>query len=156
MKIIKELKIDKPIEDVWEVLGNQFGAIDKWSSLIKQSEVSNPILSIGVVRSTETTGGPTKQEVTAFNPEQHLLSYKAIAGAPFFAKAINAKWSLTNNQDASTKLILDFDVKFKGIAGILSPIVRKKLGKVGDELLEDFKFYVENGQPHPRKAASND
>jgi len=29
MKIIKELKIDKSIDDVWEVLGNQFGAIDK-------------------------------------------------------------------------------------------------------------------------------
>jgi hypothetical protein len=68
MKITKELKIDKSIEDVWEVLGNQFGAIDKWSSLIKKSEISNPTPSIGVVRSTETTGGPTKQEVTAFNP----------------------------------------------------------------------------------------
>jgi hypothetical protein len=151
MKIIKELKIDKPNKDVWEVLGNQFGAIDKWASLIKHSEVSDPMLSPGVVRSTETTGGPTKQEITAFNSEQYLLSYKAIAGTPFFAKSINAKWSLTKNQDASTKLILDFEIKFKGIGGILSPIVKKKLGKVGDELLEELKYYVENGTPHPRK-----
>ena len=116
----------------------------------------NPTLSIGVVRSTETTGGPTKQEVTAFNPDQYMLSYKAIAGAPFFAKAINATWTLTKNQDASTKLIMNFEIKFKGIGGILTPIVRMKLGKVADDLLGDFKFYVENGKPHPRKAASND
>ena len=154
MKIIRELKIDKPVENGWEVLGNQFGAIDKWSSLIRQSEVSDPTPSPGVVRSTETTGGPTKQEVTEFNIEQHSLSYKAIEGAPFFAKAINAKWSLTKNQDASTKLILDFEIKFKGIGGILAPIVKKKLGNIGDELLEELKYYVENGKPHPRKVAS--
>ena len=116
--------------------------------------MTNPIPSIGVVRSTETTGVPTKQEVTAFNPDQHMISYKAIAGAPFFAKAINAKWTLTKNQDASTKLIMNFDIQFKGIGGILSPLVRKKLGGVGDVLLDDFKFYVENGRPHPRKVAS--
>jgi hypothetical protein len=154
MKIIKELKIDKPNKDVWEVLGNQFGAIDKWASLIKHSEVSDPMLSPGVVRSTETTGGPTKQEITTFNAEQHSLSYKAIAGTPFFAKSIIAKWSLTKNQDAGTKLILDFEIKFKGIGGILAPIVKKKLGNVGDELLEELKYYVENGKPHPRKVAS--
>ncbi|MFT5512208.1 MAG: hypothetical protein ACI8SE_000605 [Bacteroidia bacterium] len=157
MKIVKELIINKPIEDTWEVLGNQFGNIDKWSSLILRSEVSGKATLPGVnysVRSTETTGGPTKQELTAFNPEQHTLSYKAIAGAPFFAKAIRATWSLSKNKSDATDLVLDFEVDFKRIAGILTPIVKKKLGKVGDELLEELKFYVENGKPHPRKLAS--
>ncbi len=154
MKIIKELSIDKAVEAVWEVLGNQFGEIDKWASLIRSSELSKKALTPGTVRSTETTGGPTKQELTDFNPEQHLISYKAIAGAPFFAKGINATWSLSKKQDNSTKLILDFEITFKGIGGILSPIVRKKLGKVGDVLLEELKYYIENGQPHPRKIST--
>jgi hypothetical protein len=46
---------------------------------------------------------------------------------------------------------LDFEVEFKGIGVILSPIVKIKLGKVGDEMLDDFKYYVENDKPHPRK-----
>lgn len=157
MKIIKKLVINKPIEDTWEVLGNQFADVDKWASLILRSEVSGKATIPGVsfsVRSTETTGGPTKQELTSFNPEQHSLSYKAIAGTPFFFKAVRAAWSLTKNQNNTTDLLLDFEVDFKGIGGILAPIVKKKLGKVGDELLEDFKFYVENGKPHPRKLAS--
>ncbi|NQV53159.1 MAG: SRPBCC family protein [Flavobacteriales bacterium] len=153
MKLIKKISIAKPVEDVWEVLGNQFGEIDKWASLIKQSEVSDPKLSPGVVRSTETTGGPTKQELTAFSPEKHSIAYKAISGTPFFFKAVRAEWSLSKNQNI-TDLVLDFEVKFKGIGGILSPIVKKKLGKVGDELLEELKFYVENGKPHPRKVSS--
>ena len=157
MKIIKELSIDKPVEDVWEVLGNQFGEIDKWASLIKHSKVSGKATLPGVsysVRSTETTGGPTKQELTAFNPEKHSIAYKAISGTPFFFKSVKAKWSLSRTKDDSTNLILDFEVGFKGIGGILSPIVKKKLGKVGDELLEEFKYYVENGKPHPRKVSS--
>ena len=154
MKIIKELTITKPIDRVWEILGKQFGKIDNWASLILHSEVSENTNKPGVIRSTQTTGGPTKQELTTFNPEQHSLSYKAIAGTPFFAKSVNAKWSLFKTGENSTQLTLDFEIKFKGIGGILTPIVKKKLGKVGDQLLEELKYYVENGKPHPRKINS--
>jgi hypothetical protein len=158
MKINKELSIGKPVEEVWEVLGNQFGEIDKWASLIHHSEVSGEASLPGVsysVRSTDTAGGPTKQELTSFNPGQYSLSYKAIAGTPFFFKAVRAKWSLAKKDDDSTKLDLDFEVEFKGLIGvILSPIIKIKLGKVGDELLDDFKYYLENGKPHPRKLAA--
>ena len=153
MKIIKELVISKPIENVWEILGNQFGEIDKWASIINHSKLDGH-LGVGVIRSTETTGGPTKQELTSFNPEQYSLSYKAIAGTPFFAKSITAKWTLVKNQNNNTKLVLDFQVGFKGIGGILTPIVKKKLGKIGNEILQDLKYYVENEKPHPRKIAT--
>jgi hypothetical protein len=157
MKIIKELSINKPIADVWEVLGNQFGAIDQWASLISKSEVSGEPKFPGVsftFRSTETEKGPTKQELTSWNPEQHALSYKAIAGTPGFFKSVTASWSLTLMDQSTTKLTLDFEVKFKGIAAILTPLVKMKLGKIGDTLLDDFKYYVENGKPHPRKVAA--
>ena len=156
MKIIKELAINKPIDEVWEVLGNQFGDIDKWASLISKSEVSGTPTIDGVsfsIRSTETTGGPTKQELTSFNPANYSLSYKAIAGTPAFFKAVRASWALTKTDENTTQLILDFEIDFKGIGGLLSPIVKLKLVKVGDELLEEFKYYVENGNPHPRKLA---
>ena len=154
MKIIKQLTINKPIEEVWDVLGNQFGEIDKWASLIHQSEMSGESTMPGLshsIRSTETTGGPTKQELTAFNPDKHTIAYKAIAGAPGFFKSVNAEWSLVKKDENMTGLTLDFDVQFKGLAFLLTPVVKMKLGKVGDELLDDFKFYVENGKPHKRK-----
>ena len=154
MKIIKQLIINKPIEAVWEVLGNQFGEIDKWASLIHQSEMSGQSSIPGVahsIRSTETTGGPTKQELTAFNSDKHTIAYKAIAGTPGFFKSVDAEWSLIKKEDNITGLTLDFEVQFKGLGILLSPIVKMKLGKVGDELLDDFKYYVENGKPHERK-----
>jgi hypothetical protein len=158
MKIIKKLEISKPIDEVWEVLGNQFGEIDRWASLISHSTLSGDSTLKGIsyaVRSTETTGGPTKQEMTSFNAEQHSLSYKAISGTPAFFKSVTAAWSLSKTSQSSTALVLDFEVKFKGISAILSPLVKLKLGKVGHGLLEEFKYYVEKGTPHPRKAAQS-
>jgi len=154
MKIIKKLTINKPIEQVWDVLGNQFGEIDKWASLISHSAMSGESNMSGIshsIRSTETTSGPTKQELTVFNPDKHTIAYKAIAGTPVFFKSVNAEWSLVKKGDSITGLTLDFEVKFKGLGILLTPVVKRKLGKVGDEILDDFKFYVENGTPHPRK-----
>jgi len=154
MKIVKKLEINKPIDQVWDVLGNQFADIYKWSSLIESSEVSGNPTFPGVsfsIRSTLTTAGPTKQELTSFNPAQHNLSYKAIAGTPFFFKSVNAKWSLAKAGADSTNLVLDFEVKFKGLFFLLTPLVKLKLGKVGAELLDDFKYYVENGKALARK-----
>lgn len=43
----------------------------------------------------------------------------------------------------------------KGIMGvILSPIAKIKLSKLGDEILDDFRYYLENGKLHPRKLAA--
>lgn len=33
----------------------------------------------------------------------------------------------------------------------MKPMMRSKISKVMGQTAEEFKFYVENGQPHPRK-----
>ena len=132
MKILKKLTINSPIAKVWDVLGNQFEHIDRWSSLIEKSEVSGDPKLPGVhfsVRSTLTTAGPTQQELVSFNPAQHSLSYKAIAGTPFFFKSVNAKWSLTKDTDERTNLELDFEVKFKRLIHAAFSLSKTKIRK---------------------------
>ena len=158
MRIIKELSVAKPIEEVWEVLGNQFGKIDNWASIISHSEVSGSSKIPGVdysIRSTKTTSGDTQQELTGFNPDQHTISYKSISGTPPIIKQVHAHWSLTKKDANNTHLVLDFVAEMKGLGFILAPVAKIKLGKVGDVLLDDLKYYVENGQPHPRKVAAS-
>ncbi|MCH7534605.1 MAG: SRPBCC family protein [Bacteroidetes bacterium] len=158
MIIAKEIVISKPIEEVWEVLGNQFGEIDRWSSLIHNSTVSGEAKLPGLsysVRTTNTTQGITKQELTSFDSGQHSLSYKSLSGTPFFIKSANAHWSLTKLEESSTKMNLELKVETGGIMGIiLGPVAKIKLGKLGDELMDDFKFFLENGKPHARKVAA--
>jgi len=158
MEIKKEITIGKSIDEVWEVLGNQFGEIDKWSSLIHSSTVSGEGKFDGVnysIRSTGTTQGDTQQELTSFNPGQHSLSYKAIAGTPFFIKSVNATWALSEVNDNITRLNLNLIIETTGLMGvILGPVAKMKLTKLGDDFLDDFKYYVENGKPHARKVAA--
>ena len=157
MKIIKELSIQKPVEEVWEVLGNQFGAIDKWASVISESSVSGQPKFQGVnysVRNTTAVTGKGQQELTGFDPQNHVISYKSLSGTPPIVKQIHAEWSLKEKGSNKTELVLDFQAQMKGIGHLLSPIAKKKLSKIGDELLDDFKYYVENGKPSPRKLAA--
>ncbi|NRA11796.1 MAG: SRPBCC family protein [Crocinitomicaceae bacterium] len=158
MKFIKELTIAKHIEDVWEVLGNQFGQIDHWASIISKSDVSGPAKIPGVdysIRTTMTAKVEGKQELTGFNPTKHEVSYKSLSGTPPIIKQVVADWKLTSKGDNSTHLVLDFTEQTKGMGHLLSPIVKMKFGKIGDELLNDFKYYVENGKPSPSKIAAN-
>ena len=156
--ISREVTINKSIEDVWEVLGNQFGAISNWASVISESKVYGASKLKGLTysqRETNTTQGITVQEMTSFNPEQYSLSYKTVSGTPFFIKNMNAKWGLSKKNDGSTQLNMNIDIETKGILGfILTPIVKVKLGKLGDELVDDLKYFMENGNPHPRKIAA--
>ena len=157
MKIVKELSIEKPVEEVWEVLGNQFGEIDKWASIISESNVSGEPKLPGVnysIRSTTATTGKGQQELTGFDEENHILSYKSLSGTPPIVKQVHAKWSLKENGNNGTHLVLDFQAEMKGLGHILAPIAKMKLGKIGDELLDDFKYYVEKGKPHARKLAA--
>jgi uncharacterized membrane protein len=154
MNIIKKTTIGKPVEEVWEVLGNQFGQISNWASLIKQSKVYGDSKLNGVnysIRETNTLKGITKQEITSFEPEKHSLSYKSISGTPAIIKEVRAHWSLVKNDSNSTKLVMDFTADMKGLGFILAPIVKMKLSKIGDQLLEELKYYLENGKQHPRK-----
>lgn len=154
MDINKKITIDKPVEEVWEVLGNQFGQISNWASLIKESKVYGESKLNGVdfsIRETNTLKGITKQEITSFEPEKHSLSYKSISGTPPIIKEVRANWSLAKNDSNTTKLVMDFTADMKGLGFILAPIVKIKLGKIGDELLEELKYYLENGKQHPRK-----
>ncbi|MFT5723247.1 MAG: hypothetical protein ACI9JN_000356 [Bacteroidia bacterium] len=83
-----------------------------------------------------------------------MIAYKSISGTPPTIKQVEAEWGLTSNGD-STGLVLNFKAEMKGLGYILAPIVKMKLSKVGDELLEELKYYVENGKPHPRKTSNS-
>ncbi len=78
MKIKVALTIKKPIQEVWEVMGNQFGHADKWSSNFKTSKPGGEPKFSGLeysLRDTTTDRGNTVQELTAFDPGKYTLSY---------------------------------------------------------------------------------
>ena len=154
----EEVVIEQPINEAWEVLGNQFAEPHLWATNFKNSKPGGQSKLSGVAyrhRATVTDSGDNWQELDSFDPTNHKLSYHISKGVPSIAKSAIGIWQLTEISETQTRLNVDFTLKTKGLMGfIMSPVVSKKVGKASTEIVEEFKYYVENQKPHPRKLAS--
>ena len=154
----EEVLIEKNIDEVWEVLGNQFTEVHLWSANFKSSNPGGEPKLLGLDylhRETMTEKGENFQELDNFDPANYSLSYHVSKGAPKIAKSALGEWKLTKTEDNQTRMNVHFILETKGLLGfILSPVISKKIAQASAEITEELKYYVENGQPHPRKLAA--
>ena len=158
MKIKVELTISKNIQEVWEVMGNQYGYADKWSSNFKTSKPGGEAKFNGLeysLRDTTTDRGNTVQELTAFDSDKYALSYVITQGAPEIAKMAGAEWSLVSESENLTRLSMDFIMEPKmPLNAEMETKIKMGLTASVKELAEELKYYMENGTVHPRKTES--
>jgi hypothetical protein len=151
MNIKVELTIKKTIEEVWEIMGNQFGYADKWSSNFKTSKPGGEAKFSGLeysLRDTTTDRGNTIQELTAFDPDKYTLSYVITKGAPEIAKMAGAEWFLVSESQNLTKLSMDFIMEPKmPLNSEMETKLKMGLTASVKELSEELKFYLETGKP---------
>lgn len=155
ISVKKTLPINKNAAEVWEVMGNQFADVHLWSTNFKASKAGGNSAFSGIdysERITVTDRGETIQKLDSFDPIAFKLAYHISKGAPGIAKKASAIWSLEKEKDDKTNVVLEFNMEPKGFLGwLLSPLIKKGMGKSANEIAEDLKYYVENGTPHPRK-----
>ena len=154
MIIEKEITINKNIDNAWKVLGIEFADAHKWASAINHSEGSGGEFQGASCseRGCSTTMGGLKEKLTKFSNEDYSLSYQVYDGMPSMVKYAENNWKLTSLGTNKSKLQMRMDLKVGGIMGtIMQPMMKMQMTKMGSQLLEEFKFYVENGTPHPRK-----
>jgi hypothetical protein len=150
----RELTINKKSEEVWEVVGNQFGEVHLWSSNFKDSKPGGDKQFEGIdysYRATVTDRGETIQLLDAFDSDNYRLAYHITKGMPGIAKSASGVWSLKPLKNSKTTVILEFDMEVKNILGyLLSPIVKLKIGKAAEKIAEELKYHMEEGKAHPR------
>ena len=150
MKIKVELAINKSIQEVWEVMGNQYGYANIWSSNFKTSKPGGEAKFNGLeysLRDTTTDRGNTIQELTAFDPEKYTLSYVITKGAPEIAEMAGAEWSLISKGENATMLSMDFIMEPKmPLNEEMETKLKMGLTASVKELAEELKFYMENGK----------
>lgn len=154
MIIEKEIIINKGIETAWQVLGPQFADAYKWASAVNHSEGKGPGIHGATCseRGCSTSIGKLKEKILQYSDGNHLLSYQAVEGMPSMIKQATNTWQLSSIGQHTTKLQIEMKFLIGGFLGIMmKPIMRMQLSKMGKEMTEEFKYYVENGQPHPRK-----
>lgn len=156
MEFTRETLINAPIEQAWDILGNQYTEAYKWASGLNHSEGQGTPKFEGATcsnRACDTTAlGAIKEEIRIFDPENHILSYEVIEGFPFFVKLGQNTWTLTQEGN-QTKVSMKLQMLTKGLVGkIMGPMMRLQMGGILTNAIEDFKHYVETGKPSPRKA----
>lgn len=156
MEIKKEVIINKPIAEAWQVLGVQFTEADKWSRVINHSAGQNNNTLNGsscTERGCDISGmGKIKEKLLSFLPIEHKLSYQIFEGLPSMVKYAENNWGLSSLGNNKTRLEMILKAETQGVLGtIMRPMMKINFSKMGTGLVEDFKFYLENGEPSPAK-----
>lgn len=154
MTIEKEILINKSIDEAWQVLGPQFADVSKWASPVSHSEGSGQSFNGATCteRGCSTTLGALKEKLLEYSPAGHQLKYEVKEGMPSMVKYATNTWRLEPGPAGQTRLIMRADMEIGGFTGaLMKPMMQMKMSKLCAHLVEEFKFYVETGQPHPRK-----
>lgn len=155
MNIKLETTINRPIDKVWDVLGNQFGEAHKWTSILKHSEGSGKTISNQVCesRTCDINGmGRVHEKIHEFNSDKFVLKYEVVEGFPFFVKSGLNTWQLKTEGNA-TKVFVNAEITTTGFVGFLmAPMMKMQMNGMMGKFIEELKYYFENGKPHPRKS----
>ena len=153
MEIQLHTQINCSAQDCWKVFGNGYADIYKWLSGVTSSDAEGEPFGESPVgsRRIKTPTISFSEKLIHFSNEGRTFTYQVI-GLPFVVKHATNEWRFTSNGESAT---LHMHLKLQtatGFGWLLNGLLKKNLTKAMNNLHEDFKYYMENGKVHPRKA----
>ncbi|MBV6646132.1 MAG: SRPBCC family protein [Cyclobacteriaceae bacterium] len=155
MNIEQEIIINKGVDECWNVIGVRYTEIYKWASIVYSAEGDGVMGINGAscdIRGCNVEGmGDIEEKLTDFDPENHYLAYTVTKGLPGMMKEAKNSWKLTSLGSNKTRLNMKGTIVPKGLAKLMKPMIKMQFSSMTKKLVEEFKYFVENGVPHPRK-----
>jgi|GEM_PF-6139960 len=156
MEIENELFVDVSPQRAWDALGGSFGEICRWASGVADSsfEPASVGTLLGGARTCRIEGvGDISERVTAYEPQAFRLAYE-IEGMPFPVRSASNEW-VVRSESGGSVVSSRLHLSLVPVLGtLISPIVRRQMGRTMSLVLEDFKHFVQYGAAHPRKLAT--
>lgn len=157
MQFKRQITIDTSADQVWEVLGNQYDRIAEWASVVHASQAQNNGLvpqnapCSGRICTTEI--GSLKETFIYYDEPGKSLSYSARKEkTPFFVKQMSNTWTVTPVGNSKCKVDMCIKISLLPVFNlVMTPMMRIQMGGIGKNLIEELKYFAENGVPHPRK-----
>ncbi len=159
MTISKQITIDAPAAKVWQVVAHDFHKADQWASSVNHSTSRKagpvpdgcPLDAAG--RACDTSIGGVKEEIVYYNEAGKKFGYRATAEKmPFFVKNLVNNWQVIPQGEHSAKVDMKLNIDLMPVIGtVMSPMMKVQMGKLLGEAVEELKFFIEHGKPHPRK-----
>lgn len=162
MNVSRSIYIDRPIDSLWEISALEFGNIGHWSASLDHSEEGKGSHFEGAA-CTERVCTPnakglseTVERIIDFKPADYQFTYEIAQGLPGFVSYATNTWT-HKAKGNGTELTMTAHMELKGLMGsIMGNVMKKKMGQLLYENLEELKFYSETGEVHPRKVKANE
>ncbi|MEM1181789.1 MAG: SRPBCC family protein [Acidobacteriota bacterium] len=151
--------VDVSSSRAWRVLGEMWGDVDRWASMISHSAVTEAKTKSsfdGATRSCEVPGTPGFREtMTAYDEDRLALTYRVVEGMPpFIANAQNA-WKIRPISDrqviVSSRITLDVA---PGTPAVASAMAKGQFTQILDMTVDELVHFMETDRLHPRKLAA--
>jgi hypothetical protein len=157
MEIKVSVLIKADFDKIWHTAADQFTHVDRWASNVRESE-GKTIQGYAQFdapcneRTCQTSFGMAVERVVDWSKKEQHLAYEVTKGMPFFVKKGVNRWSFESVGANDVRFTMRMEMELLPIFSLLmGPLMKAKLKRVMTESAEEFKFFVENDKPHPRK-----
>lgn len=157
MKFSKQITINAPADKVWQIAGRDFATIGEWATAVSHSEANTELPTVNSShvggRTCTTSFGKASEEFTAYNDEERSYSFKGVFKSKMFNK-VTSSMKVDEVDENTTLVKITPALELTWLGTLMYPLIRMQISKVTDEILDDLKYFVENGTPSPKKLAS--
>lgn len=148
----KEISINVPAAELWEMIGPGFVEVYKWASNVDHAEGKGRSEFEGAVCDERFCDVNVKgfskisEKLSYYNEQQMKLSYEVIEGTPGFVDLAKNTWTVVPIDSNSSKLVMNLEFKTSGFMGMMmNGMMKSKMNKTLDIILNDAKVYSETG-----------
>ena len=160
MEFTKTIDINVSARDVWDVLGNHFDKAQDWLSSVAVSTRTDaadkvegaPMRGRVCELSTKPNGPVIDEHITPFDDQNMRLGIHVVplqGNLPI--DHTDSVVDVIPTGDSSCRVVWNVNIELKTTGKLLYPAMVVGLKKGFSDILEELKYYTEEGKPHPRK-----
>ena len=162
VKFTKTKIVNASADKVWEVFAHGFNDAHKWMASVPHSYAQTNGKSFDGAHSdgrvcelsSDQKGMKASEKFLAYDEHNKTATVQIdFVNTPFFfpVKFNVLDFSIRNIGDDRSEMKWNFRSNIKPLGLLLWPLLRIGFGKFIGDIMEELRFYVENGIPHPRK-----
>ncbi|MEM9674507.1 MAG: SRPBCC family protein [Bacteroidota bacterium] len=149
----KEIELNVPAQKAWDILWNNYESVGTWASIIPESAARHQDGKL-VGRTCSSTYGDVKEIITHHNEKQLTYSYEADGLPSMFKKGGNT-WKVIPLGGNRSRVQMQLRMELAPLPGFfMGWMIKSKMSKDTQGLMEDLKHFAETGKPHPKKTKS--
>ena len=144
--------IEKSADECWKVFGGGYTDIYKWKSGMTSSDAEGAPFGDSPVgsRKIKASGLSFSEKLIHFSNSERAFTYEVI-GMPFVVSSAKNEWKFSETDGKAT---LHMHLRVQTVTGfgwLLNGLLQKNMTKEMGKLHQEFKYFMENGEVHPRK-----